>query len=130
MIPVSRPRRRTRAPGILVDSFKSIAVPVTRRQAAGRAKRASLPAGDASGKTVAEFRRQPPQHPTAHTVHRFHVGQRLTMARGSRDIARSAAVCQVVALLPHETGPLLYRVRSELESFERVVDEVDLAPCR
>lgn len=113
-----------------MDSFKSIAVPVTRRQAVGKAKRATLPADDVSGNAVAEFRRQAPQHPTAHPVHRFHIGQRLTMARGSRDIARSAAVCQVVALLPHETGPLLYRVRSELESFERVVDEVDLAPYR
>lgn len=115
-----------------MESFKSIAVPVTRRQAAGKAKRAvDTSSGDgAQGTSVAEFRRQQPQHATPHAVHRFHVGQRLTMARGSRDIARPAAVCQVVALLPHETGPLLYRVRSELESFERVVDEVDLAPYR
>lgn len=111
-----------------MDSFKSIAVPVTRRQAVGKAKRAAE--ATTGGSTVAEFRRQEPQEVTAHPVHRFRVGQRLTMARGSRDIARSAALCQVVALLPHETGPLLYRVRSELESFERVVDEVDLAPYR
>ena len=114
-----------------MNTFKSIAVPVTRRRATGKAK----PKADAgldpnAGKPVPEFRRQPAQHTTPQAVHRFHVGQRLTMARGSRDIARSAAVCQVVALLPHETGPLLYRVRSELESFERVVDEVDLAPYR
>lgn len=115
-----------------MESFKSIAVPVTRRQAVGKAKRAvDTYSGDGvHGNPVAEFRRQPPQQATPHAVHRFHVGQRLTMARGSRDIARSAAVCQVVALLPHESGPLLYRVRSELESFERVVDEVDLAPYR
>ena len=113
-----------------MESFKSIAVPITRRQSVGKAKRAAPPTGDAAGSTVAEFRRQAPQNATAHPVHRFHVGQRLTMARGSRDIARPAALCQVVALLPHETGPLLYRVRSELESFERVVDEVDLAPYR
>jgi hypothetical protein len=113
-----------------VESFKSIAVPVTRRQAVGKAKRAAPATSDEAGGTVAEFRRQAPQHAAAHPVHRFHVGQRLTMARGSRDIARPAALCQVVAVLPHETGPLLYRVRSELESFERVVDEVDLAPYR
>ena len=113
-----------------MESFKSIAVPVTRRQAVGKARRAAPLTGDAGGGTVAEFHRQAPQQPTAHPVHRFHVGDRLTMARGSRDIARSAALCEVVALLPHETGPLLYRVRSELESFERVVDEVDLAPYR
>lgn len=114
-----------------MDKFKSIAVPVTRRQVAGKAKHAAdTSATGVQGSPVAEFRRQQPQHATVHAVHRFHVGQRLTMARGSRDIARSAAVCQVIALLPHETGPLLYRVRSELESFERVVDEVDLAPYR
>jgi hypothetical protein len=115
-----------------VESFKSLAVPVTRRQAVGKAKRAAeAPAGDsASGSAIAEFRRQQPQQATMHPVHRFRIGQRLTMARGSRDIARAAALCQVVALLPHETGPLLYRVRSELESFERVVDEADLAPYR
>jgi len=108
-----------------VESFKSIAVPVTRRQAVGKAKRA---VDTQTSDSAAEFRRQQPQEVTAHPVHRFTVGDRLTMARGSRDIARPAALCQVVALLPHETGPLLYRVRSELESFERVVDEVDLAP--
>lgn len=113
-----------------MNTFKSIAVPVTRRLGAGKAK----PRVDASSATrhdggaVGEFQRQPAQPTTPHAVHRFHVGQRLTMARGSRDIARSAAVCEVVARLPHESGPLLYRVRSELESFERVVDEVDLAP--
>ena len=112
-----------------MESFKSIAVPVTRRQAVGKAKRA-VEAPMSEGAAITEFRRQQPQEATAHPVHRFRVGQRLTMARGSRDIARPAALCQVVALLPHETGPLLYRVRSELESFERVVDEVDLAPYR
>lgn len=115
-----------------MDTFKSIAVPVTRRQAAGKVRRAvdAANSDSASGSVVAEFRRQQPQQAAAHPVHRFGVGQRLTMARGSRDIARPAALCQVVALLPHESGPLLYRVRSELESFERVVDEVDLAPYR
>lgn len=114
-----------------MNTFKSIAVPVTRRQAVGKAKRAvETPSMDsAAGGSVPEFRRLP-QQASLHPVHRFRVGQRLTMARGSRDIARPAALCEVVALLPHEAGPLLYRVRSELESFERVVDEADLAPYR
>ncbi len=50
----------------------------------------------------------------------------LFMARGGRDIARQASACQVVALLPHEGGPLRYRVRSDAEGFERIVDETDL----
>ena len=115
-------------PRTTVSTFKSIAVPVTRRLGAAKSRRgAQAPGAD---RDPVEFHRQPAQSATPHAVHRFQVGQRLTMARGSRDIARSAAICQVVAVLPHETGPLLYRVRSELESFERVVDEVDLAPYR
>ena len=41
---------------------------------------------------------------------------------------RTASGCKVVALLPYEGyGALLYRVRSESESFERIVAEADLA---
>lgn len=112
--------------------MKSIAVPLKRRQAAGKAKHAghpTPPADSHAGGTIGEARRQPAASPVR-PVHRFRVGQRLEMARGGRDIARAAGNCQVVALVPHETGPLLYRVRSDSESFERVVDEIDLAPAR
>lgn len=61
-------------------------------------------------------------------VHRFAVGQRLAMASGGREISRGASACYVVFLLPHDSGPLRYRVRSDNETFERIVDEVDLAP--
>lgn len=61
-------------------------------------------------------------------VHRFSVGQRLAMASGGREISRGASACYVVFLLPHDSGPLRYRVRSDNESFERIVDEADLAP--
>jgi hypothetical protein len=59
-------------------------------------------------------------------THRYTIGQTLFMARGGRDIARQASACQVIALLPHEGGPLRYRVRSEAEGFERIVEEADL----
>ncbi len=50
------------------------------------------------------------------------------MLNGGRTLARAAAFCKVVSLLPYEGhGPLLYRVRSETEAFERIVAEADLS---
>jgi hypothetical protein len=49
------------------------------------------------------------------------------MAPGGREISRGASTCSVVFLLPYEGGPLRYRVRSDSESFERIVDENDLS---
>lgn len=60
--------------------------------------------------------------------HRFSVGQRLSMAPGGREISRDAAMCCVVFLLPYEGGALRYRVRSDNENFERIVNEADLLP--
>jgi hypothetical protein len=115
-----------------VEKLKSIAVPVTRRDAIAKARKShrARPSDDSEDAALAvEFRRQP-QPTAAKPHHQYRVGQRLAMARGSRDIARPAASCQITAIVPHETGPLLYRVRSDTESFERIVDEVDLAPMR
>jgi hypothetical protein len=50
------------------------------------------------------------------------------MAPGGREFSRSASACVVLALLPYEGGPLRYRVRSDNENFERIVDEADLSP--
>jgi len=114
-----------------VDTFKSIAVPVRRREAMAK-RRTGKPSPSTESDlapTQNEFRRQPRQT-TAHPVHRYRVGQRLALASGSREFRRPSATCQVTALLPHEAGPLLYRVRSDAENFERVVDEIDLAPLR
>ncbi len=111
-----------------MEKYKSIAVPVTRRDAIAKTKKAR-PAAPSDFDGAVEFKRQP-QPTTARPVHAYRVGERLAMARGSRDIARPAATCQVTAIVPHETGPLLYRVRSDAESFERIVDEIDLAPSR
>jgi len=114
-----------------VDRIKSIAVPVTRRSAVAKARRPRR-AGSQDLEDLGlpvEFHREPIPT-TAKPVHRFRVGQRLAMARGSRDIARAASMCQVIAIVPHETGPLLYRVRSDNENYERIVDEVDLASLR
>jgi hypothetical protein len=75
----------------------------------------------------------PPRRPPGRTAqsaptHRYHVGERLRMGGGGYSVARIAAVCKVVALLPYEgRGSLFYRVRSETEAFERVVSEADLS---
>lgn len=61
-------------------------------------------------------------------AHRYHIGERLRMRNGGYSVARAAAYCKVVLLLPYEgRGALLYRVRSETESFERIVAEADLS---
>jgi hypothetical protein len=60
--------------------------------------------------------------------HRYSVGQMLEMRSAPRHSNRPAGVCEVVSCLPHEKGPLLYRVRSLGENNDRVVEEIDLTP--
>lgn len=69
-------------------------------------------------------------HPVAGSgpSHRYRVGERLRLLNPGIRFARAGAYCQVLALMPYEgRGSLLYRVRSESESFERVVAEPDLS---
>jgi hypothetical protein len=66
-----------------------------------------------------------PVRPTG--LHRYRIGDRLRMNGGGYAVQRIAGRCEVMALLPYEGyGALLYRVRSEAESFERIVAEADL----
>lgn len=114
-----------------MDPIKSIAVPVTRkRTATASAKprpsgRPTPPSDSHVGGLVGAPRRPAPPA-AAPATHLFRVGERLQMLGGGRSWARAGGICRVTALMPHERGPLLYRVRSELESFERVVAEDDL----
>lgn len=60
--------------------------------------------------------------------HKFKVGQ---MVDVRPDIGRSnrlAGVSEILTCMPHDRGPLLYRVRSVAEAYDRVVAEGDLAP--
>jgi hypothetical protein len=106
---------------------KSIAVPHTirspdrdRRAAAAVAAPVLEPLVE-TARPVARGVRQQPHH-------RYRVGERLRVGHGGNVIARAAAFCRVVALLPYEGhGALLYRVRSDTEQFERVVAEADLS---
>jgi hypothetical protein len=60
--------------------------------------------------------------------HRYKVGQMLELRSAPRHSNRPAGPCEVLTCLPHEKGPVLYRVKSWGESNERVVEEADLAP--
>lgn len=119
------------------DLVKSIAVPVTRKRA-GKAVRDAAPRPAAvtpaspdssAGALVGPMRRRVGTVMAA-PRHRYTIGDRVRMNAGGRAMARSEATCKVMALLPHEGGPLLYRVRSEVESYERVVQEADLELIR
>jgi hypothetical protein len=104
-IPVNPRARRTRS---------SVATPVLRQNEPGAE-------ADASGAA-------PGPRAGSEPGHRYRVGERLRMANGGRAFARAEAYCRVVSRLPYEGhGPLLYRVRSETEQFERVVAEIDLS---
>ncbi|WP_338719613.1 hypothetical protein [Devosia sp. XK-2] len=60
--------------------------------------------------------------------HRYKVGQMLELRSAPRHSNRPAGPCEVVSCLPHDKGPVLYRVKSWGESNERVVEEGDLSP--
>lgn len=115
-----------------MDLIKNIAVPVTRKRTSAAAAtkpraagRPTPPSDSQVGGMIGAGRRPAPSL-AAIAKHRYHVGERLQMLGGGRSWARAEAMCRVTALMPHERGPLLYRVRSEMESFERVVAEDDL----
>lgn len=60
--------------------------------------------------------------------HRYKVGQMLDLRSAPQRSNRRAGPCEVVFCLPHDNGPILYRVKSLGENNERVVDEIDLSP--
>ena len=109
--------------------LKSIAVPVKPPKAShGKRKKVAANTNElAFAPMSAELRRQA-QPVVASPTHRYRVGERLQMTNGGRTFSRVAALCIVVARLPHEgRGHLLYRVRSDTEQYERVVAEMDLS---
>ena len=60
--------------------------------------------------------------------HRYKVGQMLELRAASHFTNRLGGTCQVLSCLPHDKGPVLYRVQAEGERNERVVEESDLSP--
>lgn len=114
-------------------SSKSIAVPLNPSARRGARLLAASVVDDSGEMDDAPparepVRKPPPRPALAQPTHRYNVGERLRMVNGGYTVARAAAFCKVVALLPYEgRGSLLYRVRSETEAFERVVAEADLS---
>jgi hypothetical protein len=68
------------------------------------------------------------RRPGAQRRHLYRVGEQLRISGGGHSAQRTAGSCKVLAILPDEgRGALLYRVRNENESFDRIVAEGDLA---
>jgi hypothetical protein len=114
----------------LAMASRSIAVPPN--PSARRGKRplaAQTVETDATDSLVIDAAlRRPPRPVQPQPAHRYHVGERLRLGHGGYSVARIAASCKIVALLPYEGhGTLLYRIRSDAEAFERVVSEGDLS---
>ncbi len=108
--------------------LKSIAVTPTKRGGWRKEPSPTLPEGFEDSLSQQAALARPARRVTAPPAHRYRVGDRLRMNGGGYSVQRTASGCKVVALLPYEGyGALLYRVRSEAESFERIVAEADLA---
>jgi hypothetical protein len=108
--------------------FKTISVPPN--PSARRGSRNSAAASDVAvvDDDEAIVARRPVARTRAHPAHRFRIGDRLNMSPGGHSIGRAGSICKVLATLPYEGyGALLYRVRSERETFDRVVAEADLS---
>ncbi len=56
---------------------------------------------------------------------KFSAGERVAITRAVGFSAISST-CRVIAPLPRDSGPQQYRVRSEAESFDRIIDEARL----
>jgi hypothetical protein len=99
---------------------------VTRRATAAKPRRAGHPQtapDQLVGGDIGPARAAP--RAVRATRHRYRVGQRLRVLGGSYG-GRSGSFCKIIALMPNEGGQFLYRIRSDAESFERVVPESDL----
>jgi hypothetical protein len=107
--------------------IKSIAVTPTKR--GGWRKEPSPTVGE-EAKEKGSFlgaATRPERRTVALPAHRYRIGDRLRVTGGGHSVQRTAGGCKVLALLPYEGyGALLYRVRGDTESFERVVAEADL----
>jgi hypothetical protein len=59
--------------------------------------------------------------------YKFQVGQTVQLAEGRRYMVTSAIGYKVIRQLPESDGERSYRIKSAIESFERVVIESQLA---
>ena len=59
-------------------------------------------------------------------THLYKVGQMLELTSASMHSNHPKGPCKILACLPHDNGPTLYRVQCLSERNERVVEETDL----
>lgn len=59
--------------------------------------------------------------------HKYKVGQMVDVRPDPGRSNRLAGLSEILTQMPHDRGPLLYRVRSVAEAYDRVVAESDLA---
>jgi hypothetical protein len=111
-----------------MDAIKSIAIPSKRRRRTDKPEAAPPPYAEIRARGVAAQAARTASQAAQQPRHLFRVGQRVRMLGGGNRWARVESLCQIVVLLPHEGGPPMYRVRSEVENYERVVAEIDLQP--
>ena len=112
-----------------MDSIKSIAIPSKRRRGGDKSQAMVVTAhSDIRAKGVAQQAARTAAAAAQTPRHLYSVGQRVRMLGGGNRWARVESLCRIVVLMPHESGPPMYRVRSEAESYERVVAEIDLQP--
>ncbi len=60
------------------------------------------------------------------TTPRFSVGQSVSVAQSKR-YRHPEGSYRVVGAMPNSGGPTLYRIKGDLEKFERVIEEIHLA---
>lgn len=60
------------------------------------------------------------------THFRFAVGQYVSVEY-SKHYRQAAGAFRVIATMPNDGGAIQYRVKGDLEKFERIVDELHLA---
>lgn len=113
----------------LVTSLKSISVTPTKRAGGRKAPSPTIREAfeDSFSTQAAALVRPTARRSVPGPIHCYHVGDGVRMNGGGYSIQRPASGCKIIALLPYEGyGALLYRVRSDTESFERIVAEADL----
>ena len=65
---------------------------------------------------------------TSH-VHRFAVGRIVRIGRGFAARNAAAGSYKVVAQLPERDGELQYRIKSEREPYQRIINEHEIDPA-
>jgi hypothetical protein len=107
--------------------LKSVAVAPIKR-GGGRKQPSPTVSPDEDDAPISLAPPRPARRVAAQPTHRYRVGEHLRMVGGGYSVQRASAGCKIVSLLPYEgKGALLYRVRSDAETFERIVAEADLS---